>query len=166
MNVESVNHWLAILTLLSLGSLLLLGFAPVRAFVSKHGLWIGFLIALGGMGVSLYYSNVVHYAPCVLCWYQRIFFYPSIVILGIGAWKKDAGSRIYTLALCLLGGLIGLYQVLLEHGLAPEGVCGATGPSCTARYVYEYGFVTIPFMSLTGFVLIATSVYLYRRNSQ
>lgn len=166
MNVAIINQLLALGTILILLSFLLLFLKPVRAFISQHGLLIGFGMTLVGLLMSLYYSNVVHYAPCVLCWYQRIFFYPQIILLGIAAWRKDANIRIYSLVLAALGGIIGLYQVLLEHGLAPGGLCDATGPSCTARYVYEFGFVTIPFMSLLGFVVIFTSVYLYKRASE
>ena len=58
--------------------------------------WIPALLAMIG---SLYYSEIVHYQPCTLCWYQRIAMYPLVLILGIAAWRRDLGVRIYAIPL-------------------------------------------------------------------
>ena len=44
----------------------------------------GFIVAAIATGGSLYYSQVMHFLPCELCWYQRICMYPlSITLLLI-----------------------------------------------------------------------------------
>lgn len=159
MPVETLNHILATLTLISLASVVLLLSTKVRDLVAKKGILIGFVVALGAMLTSLYYSEIVGYEPCVLCWYQRIFLYPEALILGVALYKREASIRLYSLVLSALGGLIALYHVFLEQGITAGIPCPATGPSCLTRYVFEYGFVTIPVMSLTAFILIFLAVY-------
>lgn len=43
-----------------------------------------FIATLG----SLYFSEIMKFEPCVLCWYQRIFMYPFVLWLGIAVIKK------------------------------------------------------------------------------
>ena len=44
-------------------------------------MWAAALIATLG---SLYFSEIKGYIPCTMCWYQRIFMYP-IVLIGLVA---------------------------------------------------------------------------------
>jgi hypothetical protein len=174
MNVQTVNHVLALGALISIAclglfilSLFLYPREKNRAirFLSYYGLEIGFATALLGVLLSLYYSDIIGYEPCKLCWFQRIFLYPQVVILGLALWKKEASARLYSLALAGIGALIAVYHIFVEHNLAPTP-CGATGPSCAVRYVYEYGFVSIPVMSLTAFLIIIISLYWYKSSSR
>ena len=125
------------------------------AFIARQADKLSFLIALAAMLGSLYFSEIVGFEPCKLCWYQRIFFYPLVFILGLGLYKKDKNLTDYTLLLSALGGLIAFYQVLLERGLAPSVACLAGGAvSCSQIFVMYFGFLTIPLMSLLGFLAI------------
>lgn len=111
-----------------------------------------FALALVGSAASLFYSNVLGYVPCSLCWWQRIFCYPQVVLFGIALWKKDSRVWVYSLWLSLFGAAVAFYQYLLQWGLAPA-VCG-TVPGvgdCSARIILGLGYVTIPMMALTGF---------------
>lgn len=110
-------------------------------------------ITLFSVVFSLFFSGYAGFEPCVLCWYQRIFMFPLPLIAAIGWFRKDSLVFDYILGLGVVGGIIGLYQVYLQFG-GPLGFCNFGAVSCTARYVFEFGYVTIPVMSLTSFVLV------------
>ncbi|TYR73228.1 disulfide bond formation protein B [Rossellomorea vietnamensis] len=117
-----------------------------------------FAAALIAMLGSLYFSEIKQYEPCVLCWYQRIIMYPMAVILGIAAVKKDAFIAIYTLVLSGIGILTSLYHYSLQkvdflYNTAPS--CGRV--PCTGEYINWLGFITIPFLALTAFIVIFIS---------
>jgi disulfide bond formation protein DsbB len=116
--------------------------------------WLVFLIALVSMLGSLYYSEIVGYPPCSLCWYQRIAMYPLVVIMGIAAWKGDSAIRRYVVPIMVIGGVLALYQYII--GYVPDAeILGCTlDVSCTERYIWEFGFVDFPFMSFVGFSLM------------
>ncbi len=119
----------------------LVAFAAVVALVSSAG--------------SLYYSEVVGFIPCILCWYQRIAMYPIVLVLGVGLVRKDRNAWAYGLPLAVVGLLIALYHVMIQFQPALDvGACG-TGVPCTARYLAIFGFVSIPVMASGGFLLIA-----------
>ena len=76
------------------------------------------------MGGSLYYSEVAHYTPCALCWYQRIAMYPLVLLLGIAAFRRDIGIRLYAIPLAAIGAVISAYHYLLEWGIdVSRGAC-------------------------------------------
>lgn len=118
-----------------------------------------FLQAVVAMTGSLYFSEVLHLVPCVLCWYQRITMYPLVAILIVGIYFKDSKVYRYVLPLAILGLLIATYHVVLYYGVNwgwhPEwtGPCVA-GVSCTTRYIEWLGFITIPLLSWTAHLVI------------
>jgi disulfide bond formation protein DsbB len=115
---------------------------------------MAWLIALASMLGSLYYSEIAHFEPCKLCWYQRIAMYPLAFILGIAAYRRDLGIRIYAATLAAIGGVIAAYHYLIQvFPSLSSGEC-SVGVPCTARYVEEFGFVSIPWMALAAFSLI------------
>lgn len=128
-----------------------------------YGAWGVSLLAMLG---SLYFSEVMHLPPCVLCWYQRVFLYPLVFIFPIGIVKQDRNLPYYVLPLTFAGGAIALYHNLLYYQILPEsaGPCQA-GISCTVKLIEWFGFVTIPFLSLVAFLLIGFSM-LYVRKQQ
>ncbi|TYS15432.1 disulfide bond formation protein B [Rossellomorea vietnamensis] len=126
-----------------------------------------FAAALIAMLGSLYFSEVKQYEPCVLCWYQRIIMYPMAVILGIAAVKKDASIAIYTLVLSGIGILTSLYHYSLQkvdflYNTAPS--CGRV--PCTGEYINWLGFITIPFLALTAFIIIFISSILLLKTTR
>ncbi|WP_335870941.1 disulfide oxidoreductase [Bacillus sp. 2205SS5-2] len=109
---------------------------------------------LGTIG-SLYFSVIRGYVPCELCWYQRIFMYPMSVILFISIWKKDTSVWIYSLILSGIGIILSSFHYSIQKlafftNSIPS--CGET--PCSGEYINWLGFVTIPFLSLTTFVII------------
>lgn len=105
---------------------------------------------------SLYYSEVADFVPCRLCWFQRVFMYPLSLILVIAAVRRDVAVRWYALPLAGVGAVISAYHSWIQ-AFPPDGgssFCTIDAP-CTTRHVWEFGFVSIPFMALTAFVTIA-----------
>jgi disulfide bond formation protein DsbB len=127
----------------------------IQSFISKNILTVGFLVSLSAVLVSLFYSDVIGYAPCFFCWLQRVFIYPLVPLFGLAIWKRDRGILDYALILSLIGLLIGAYQTLIYYFNVTLVPCPASGPSCAAHYVSELnGYVSIPMMSLTAFILL------------
>jgi disulfide bond formation protein DsbB len=133
-------------------------------FIKKYILYMALATATASMAGSLFFSNVLHFPPCVLCWYQRIAMYPLVVILAVGLIKKDKYLPFYVLPFSIAGGLIAVYHNLLYYHLLPNSVapCEA-GISCTTKFIEWFGFLTIPFLSLISFVVITVCVVLYKK---
>ena len=113
------------------------------------------IIALVASLGSLYFSEVLLYIPCELCWYQRIFMYPIVILLGVAYVRKDFKMALYSLILSGIGLCISVYHYSIQKvsflsETAP--VCGRV--PCTGEYINWVGFVTIPFLALSGFSLI------------
>lgn len=126
-------------------------------FISTHSLGLSFLVALTATMGSLFYSEVAGFEPCKLCWFQRIFMYPMALILAIAWWKKDKKVFRYTAVLSLLGVVIAGYHYLLQIGVAPDIIpCSTVGysVSCAKTFSMTFGYITIPLMSLTAFVML------------
>lgn len=125
-------------------------------WLSRHSLKLAFFISLASLLVSLLYSDVFGLAPCLLCWYQRIFMYPLVVLLGLGWWRREErGIAPYGLALGALGFLFALYHIYLQSVSNPLFICDpAAGISCTETYFTVFSFVTIPIMSAIAFAIV------------
>ncbi len=165
--VPVVNNILSILVILVQIDLAILLVAWVVAKVSKQenivvkyalnwGLPVAFLTALVATSGSLFYSEIAGYEPCKLCWYQRILMYPQVITLGLALWKKNEAVVDQSLALSLIGGLIAAYHYLGQISVVELLPCSAIGysVSCTKTFVMNYGYITIPMMSLTAFAYI------------
>ena len=123
--------------------------------------WVQAIIATSG---SLYFSEIRHFTPCILCWYQRILMYPLVLIIAVGILRKDKKLYQYVFPLSILGWLIAFYHVLLQKGILPEVVAPCVlGASCTTKYVGYFGFITIPVMSLAAFTVINICMYVLRK---
>jgi disulfide bond formation protein DsbB len=137
----------------------------MRKLLDDFGLYLAWLVAIVAMSGSLYFSEVRAFVPCSLCWYQRIFMYPLVFILGIASFRQDKKIIPYVLPLSIIGGLIAFWHVLEENipGLTIP-VCNV-GVPCTLKYVNYLGFITIPVMSLTAFTLITIILFSILRSS-
>jgi disulfide bond formation protein DsbB len=111
---------------------------------------------------SLYFSEIVKFPPCSLCWYQRLFMYPIAIIVSVGLWKKDKNLAYFVLPFSIIGLIISAYHNLLYYGFISEAFQPCTiGASCTQRQLDLFGFVTIPILSLFGFILINIFTFAY-----
>ena len=124
--------------------------------IGPQALTLAFAVAAVATAGSLYFSEVAHFTPCRLCWYQRICMYPLVPILGLAALRRDRAIRPYAAILAGLGALIASYHVVLERFPALESdVCDPANP-CTLIWVQRLGYLTIPTMALSGFALVLT----------
>jgi disulfide bond formation protein DsbB len=169
MDTKTVSTFLAVLALLCLvgtiGALAFVaaarrapagsGLALWRDDIRGVSLWLGFVVAASAMAGSLWLSEVANFTPCPLCWYQRICMYPLALILGIAAVRRDVSVRVYVMALAGVGVVIASYHSWIQAFPPSNGTsfCTIDAP-CTERYVWEFGFVSIPFMALCGFAFI------------
>lgn len=137
-------------------------------FFGQNGLLLAFLAALAGLIGSLIYSDVIGFPPCILCWYQRIFLYPQVILLGMAYFKKDKNIFDYSIALSVIGGLVALYNQYLQFGGSLFLPCGvdSNAVSCSIRYVFEFGYITIPMMSLTVFALLIVLAFLGKKTEE
>jgi disulfide bond formation protein DsbB len=127
--------------------------ATVYAAIAAHRSALIAVVASTSMAGSLYFSEVANYVPCTLCWYQRIAMYSLAVVAAVAAARGER-STAYFVALAAPGAAIALYHWLLER--FPDldaGACSAEVP-CTAVWFEEFGFVTLSFMALAGFIAV------------
>ena len=135
--------------------------------ISSYILPLGFFVSFAGAFLSLFYSEVLHYAPCDLCWFQRIFLYPQLFMFGYAWYKKDRSVLPYSLILSILGLAIALYHHALQMGYDLMKPCSSApfAVDCSKPSFIEFGFVTFPFMAvvLFGFLAVVTFTALQRK---
>lgn len=139
-----------------------------RAMVSSRQwglLFVGWLLAVVSTVGSLFFSEVMDYVPCVLCWYQRIPMYALAVILGIALVTQDVNVVKYAQPLALIGVALAAFHCLLYLGYVPKGIqpCSQDIP-CSEVKLQVWGFITIPLMSLTAFLAIVVVLFLLKRS--
>ena len=165
-----LNFWLAIGTVALLASsLVLFGdiFFNQRKFfgeaVRKYGLLTAFILASGASVMTLIYSDVLGFLPCWLCWWQRVFLYPQVLMLGAAYFMKEKTFALYGIVLSIPGFIVAAYQHYVQMGGTELVGCPAGGGDCGQRFVFEFGFVTFPLMAAALFLfLIALYAYLYK----
>jgi len=132
----------------------------LRDMVGGSSLALAWIVALVATLGSLYYSEVAHFPPCKLCWYQRIAMYPLAVVLGIAALRSDHGVRRYVLPVVAIGAAISIYHYQLERFPAQASLACSVEVPCTTVWVWQFHYISIPFMALSAFTLIATLLLL------
>ena len=127
-------------------------------------LFICWLLATVSVLGSIFFSYVMEFAPCVLCWYQRICLFPLVIILATGLFPFDKNVLKYALPLAGIGWPIAVYHNLLYAGVIPESIQPCTqGVSCTEEYIELFGFLSIPALSLLSFSIIVTILVILKR---
>lgn len=115
--------------------------------VGPVALHLALLVAVTATAGSLWFSEVVGLQPCTLCWWQRAFIYPQVLVLGAALLFPNAARRLGYLSLLLAGIALSIssYHYLLE--LFPEqldtGACSASVP-CSLVWFRRFGFLTLP----------------------
>jgi disulfide bond formation protein DsbB len=138
----------------------------LRVFVediAHSALWLAWLVALVTTLGSLYYSEVAHFTPCKLCWYQRIAMYPFAIVLLIAALRRDRRIAWYVVPVATIGAGFALYQTQLQAFPHQHSSFCTLAEPCTIRYVWEFGFVSLPFMALAAFAFVITMTLLAAR---
>jgi disulfide bond formation protein DsbB len=130
----------------------------VRRFVHPLALPLATAVAVVATAGSLYLSEVAHFPPCTLCWYQRIAMYPLAVICAVAWAADDRRVRRYVVPIAGIGAVVSIYHLVVER--FPDlgsGSCDPTNP-CSIIWVEHFGYLTIPAMALSGFLAIIVLV--------
>lgn len=130
---------------------------PVESsgFIRENFLFLSWLVSLVAVGGSLYFSEIMLFEPCRLCWYQRIFMYPLVILLGIAAYKNDHSIIPYAKTLSIIGMCISFFHYLEQKVPFMQTILPCTrGVPCSGQYINWLGFITIPLLAFIGFTLI------------
>lgn len=133
---------------------------------TQNFLKLTFFLSLTGTLGSLFFSNVLGFDPCLLCWYQRICLFPIVVVSGVAIWFDDPRPIRYIAPFVLLGLAIASYHNLIYYHVISEGLTPCTqGLSCSAKQLDLFGFITIPLLSMLAFLVLAILIALTLKRS-
>jgi disulfide bond formation protein DsbB len=132
---------------------------PLRAIRNAlwgYELWAAFIVAAIATGGSLFFSETAHFVPCELCWFQRVCTYPLSLATLLVALAGDHRAARYLLPLPVVGAGISIYHLLIENGVVEQAkACLVSAPGgCATKWIDEFGYITIPTLALTAFVLL------------
>lgn len=153
------------LQIFSVLALLVLFFRPKEKnsnfyldFIDKHFLVLSFFISLFSSLFPLVYSEVIGFVPCALCWWQRVFMFPTMFMFAVALWDRDRKVIRFAAPLIAVGFLISAYQNFFYYFSDGSNLpCDASGVSCYQRLVSEFGgYISIPMMALTAFFALLT----------
>ncbi len=135
------------------------------SWIKNYFLYLAWLIAVIGFSLSIFYGEITGNAPCPLCWYQRIALFPLVLILGIAVYRGDHTVIPYALPLVVVGGAIGMFQVLQRYfpSLQIAGICNA-GIQCSNSWVHVFGVLEFPWLSSLGFIVMFILLIFSRRS--
>lgn len=117
---------------------------------------------------SLYFSEVKHFTPCSLCWYQRIALFPLVILLGIAVYKNETSIVCYAYPFPCFATLISGYQILMQEfpSFAPIHVCSQdTIGSCFIKEPISLGFITLPMLAFTSSCAIWFCLWMASKNN-
>ncbi len=114
-----------------------------------------FALSFGSVIGSLFYSEILHMAPCSLCWYGRITMYPIALISAVALYNNKKDARDYILPLSLLGFIISAYHLAVQAKWVGSYLCSTEATtSCSDVQLMYYGFLTIPMMGIIVYTTI------------
>lgn len=126
--------------------------SPTAADPAWTWLFLAWLIAAASTLGALFFSEVMQLAPCELCWWQRIFMFPLVLILPAGLFPLDRRVVRYALPLALAGWGFAVFHWLLVIGVIPEGVAPCVRGVPCSEVTFEWlGFINIPLLSVAAF---------------
>jgi len=132
--------------------------------MSSSIVFLCFLVASVATLGSLFFSEVMHFVPCSMCWYQRIFMYPLVLIFLVNLLYPDDKVFKYAIVLVLIGLLFSIYHNLLMFDIIPESVVPCvSGVPCSTEYINWLGFITIPLLSLVAYLMLFILLILGKR---
>ena len=129
-------------------------------------IFFAFLISLVATFGSLFFSEIMNFIPCSLCWYQRIFMYPLVFLFSINLLLPDDKIFKYTFPLAFIGWLISIYHNLLMFKIIPEKLSPCIqGVPCSVDYINWLGFITIPLLSFFSYTCILILLIMSKRKN-
>jgi disulfide bond formation protein DsbB len=129
--------------------------ARLQAALAGHELTLAALVAGTATLGSLYLSEIAHLTPCRMCWLQRLVMYPAALVLAVAAWRRYVRVRLPVMVGVAIGAALSTYHYLIQWfpSLESSGTCSVTVP-CTTAWFRVFGFVSIPYMALSGFTFV------------
>lgn len=127
-------------------------FSRVEQIVNARYREIGLILATLATSGSLYLSNMLGWTPCHLCWFQRIFMYPLVILFGVSLFldRKDVAD--YVIPVAMTGGAISVYHYLIQFlPKLQSASCSISEVSCQSTYTFYYWHITIPIMAAVAF---------------
>ena len=135
--------------------------------MSTPTLFLTWLVTLLAVAGSLFFSEVMHFPPCVLCWYQRIPMFSLAVVLATAVYFQDRKVLRYAFPLWAMGMAIASYHILVYYHLVPERITPCSeGVSCSERQINWFGFVSIPLLSLSAFTLVGMGLFKLKKENR
>jgi len=129
-------------------------------------LFLAWIVATIAMLGSLFFSEVMDFVPCTLCWYQRILMYPLVLILLVGMMPYDKNALRYAAPFVVIGWFTSLFHNLLHYEIVSEDISPCVqGVPCSTKYIEWFGFITIPMLSFIAFTIIAVLFYMIKRKN-
>lgn len=126
--------------------------------------WIQSVLAMAG---SLYASQILHWTPCVLCWYQRILMYPLVLIIAACILREVEDVEYIVLPISIIGLCVSFYHNLLMYRVLPESFAPCTASaSCTIPYHFYLNFITLPLLAFIAFAVITICMFVYHNGKK
>lgn len=122
--------------------------------IKTNLLFAQFVISVASIFGSLFFSEIMKFPPCDLCWYQRIFIYPVALIILTGMYLKSKETIKFVTPFITFGLLAAIYHNLVYYKIIQVIVPCAESAPCTAQQLNYLGFITIPLLSLVAFIML------------
>jgi disulfide bond formation protein DsbB len=133
--------------------------------ISTTIIFLCFLVASIATLGSLFFSEIMQFVPCSMCWYQRIFMYPLVLIFLVNLLYPDDKVFKYAIALVITGLLFSIYHNLLMFDIIPASIVPCvSGVPCSTEYINWFGFITIPLLSFISYFVLFILLILGKRN--
>lgn len=128
--------------------------------------YISWVIALVATLGSLYFSQIRHFIPCEMCWYQRILMYPLVIVSGFAAFVNAYYMKYMIMIFSIIGFCFSVYHYMEQKvpGFSTIKPC-VGGVPCNTQYINYFGFITIPFLAGTAFLLITIAMLLVKKEN-
>jgi disulfide bond formation protein DsbB len=124
-------------------------------------------LSLSAVLGALVYEFVYLTPVCVLCWWQRVFLFPVVVIAAAALYSKEEKAHLAIGALSLGGLGFALYHYWNHYqGLVVGTIvalpcdAGSLLGACSQSPVLTFGFVTIPLMGVATFISLTLLSFL------
>lgn len=143
-------------------------FSAAWQIIARRNFLLALIVTFVATSGSLFFSEIAQFEPCKLCWFQRIAMYPQVVLFATALWMKEYDAiRRSCMILCSIGSATAIFHYTLQMSTDPAitdlAPCSLYGGSCTEFYILQFGYITIPMMALTAFVLILLLMFLGRK---
>ncbi len=125
----------------------------IKTLISDNYVVIILIVSGLASAGSLALSELVNFAPCKLCWYQRVMTYPQVLIAFVALITNDPKIKKFILPLSIIGLAIATYHILLQ--VFPAAFqCSDEVAKCSAVQFAQFGYITIPVMAFSAFLFI------------